>query len=197
MKMEVKVPPMGESINEATIGTILKPAGTLVAADDELIELETDKVNQILYAPIAGIISWDVKPEDVVKIGQTLGSIESSKEASPVKQSPVTSPDDAPSTSAPAAEASSLPAPSSKPAPLAEVSPIVPANSERITTPEARSSKESFIAELSTPAKQTPLISSTPKTPAETTSAIPPQALQMPASASSNIVSERVETRKK
>lgn len=51
MKIEIKVPAMGESISEAIIGTFIKPNGAFAKADDELLELETDKVNQVLYAP--------------------------------------------------------------------------------------------------------------------------------------------------
>lgn len=77
MKVEIQVPRMGESITSATIGTILKKSGEKVAMDDEILELETDKVNQLLYAPQAGVLTLNVKPEDVVKIGQTIGVIDS------------------------------------------------------------------------------------------------------------------------
>lgn len=87
MKEEVKVPPMGESISEATISAILKPAGSSVQMDEELFELATDKVNQVLYAPQAGIFTPSVKEDDVVKIGQVLGHIEvgaqATKESTP------------------------------------------------------------------------------------------------------------------
>lgn len=89
MKIEIKVPPMGESISEATIGSILKPSGSLVSADDELLELETDKVNQVLFAPQAGIVSYQVSPEQVVKIGEVIGHVDtegSDKKASPQKE---------------------------------------------------------------------------------------------------------------
>ncbi len=79
MKQEIKVPAMGESISEATIGTILKPNGSLVNADDEILELETDKVNQALYAPVTGIVQINVSQGDVVKIGQVIGSVEASE----------------------------------------------------------------------------------------------------------------------
>ncbi len=81
MKEEIKVPAMGESITEAVIGSILKPEGSQVEAEDELIELETDKVNQVLYAPASGTISWNVRPEEVVKIGQVIGSIDKAARA--------------------------------------------------------------------------------------------------------------------
>lgn len=76
MKLEIKVPAMGESISEATIGPILKKPGTQVNMDDELLELETDKVNQVLYAPQAGVFSLTGKEGDVVKIGEVVGFIE-------------------------------------------------------------------------------------------------------------------------
>jgi len=76
MKVEIKVPSMGESISEATVANIIKATGSQVAMDDEILELETDKVNQVLYAPQAGVITLSVKPEDKVKIGQVLGYVD-------------------------------------------------------------------------------------------------------------------------
>ncbi|MFI0434243.1 MAG: 2-oxoglutarate dehydrogenase complex dihydrolipoyllysine-residue succinyltransferase [Parachlamydiaceae bacterium] len=77
MKSEIKVPQMGESISEAIIGQILVEAGSFVKADTELLELETDKVNQVLYAPQAGVVTLTVKAGEIVKIGQMIGSIDS------------------------------------------------------------------------------------------------------------------------
>lgn len=76
MKKEIKVPSMGESIQEATIGQILAPTGSVVKIDGEILELETDKVNQVLYAPEGGKITLTVNSGDTVKIGQTIGTIE-------------------------------------------------------------------------------------------------------------------------
>lgn len=76
MKIDVVVPAMGESITEATIGALLKPSGSQVKIDDEIVELSTDKVNQVLYAQQAGVITWNVVVDDDVKIGQVLGSID-------------------------------------------------------------------------------------------------------------------------
>lgn len=80
MKQEIKVPPLGESISEATISAILKPSGSFVKMDEEVIELATDKVNQVLYAPQTGIFTPTVKEEDAVKIGQVVGFIEAKAE---------------------------------------------------------------------------------------------------------------------
>lgn len=76
MKQDIVVPQMGESISEATIGTILKPTGSSVNTDDEILELETDKVNQVLHAPVSGVVTLTIKPHDVVKIGQKIGFVE-------------------------------------------------------------------------------------------------------------------------
>ncbi|MBU6383787.1 MAG: 2-oxoglutarate dehydrogenase complex dihydrolipoyllysine-residue succinyltransferase [Verrucomicrobia bacterium] len=78
MKVDVKVPKMGESIVEATIGAILKPSGSYVKEGEEILEIETEKVNQVLTASASGQIALTVKPGDVVKIGQVIGSIEPS-----------------------------------------------------------------------------------------------------------------------
>ena len=84
MREEIKVPSMGESITEATIGTMLKTNGSHVSVEDELIELETEKVNQVLYAQYSGEITWNVASEETVKIGQVIGWIDTEKEG--VKQ---------------------------------------------------------------------------------------------------------------
>ncbi|MCH9690299.1 MAG: 2-oxo acid dehydrogenase subunit E2, partial [Gammaproteobacteria bacterium] len=77
MKEEIKVPTMGESITEAVVGNFLKPSGAQVQEEDELLELETEKVNQVLYAPFAGIVTWSVSEGDAVNIGDVLGTIDS------------------------------------------------------------------------------------------------------------------------
>lgn len=81
MLLDIKVPAMGESISEATIGTILKDNNTYVTAEEELIELETDKVNQVLYAQKSGVVTWKVAKNEIVKIGQVIGTIDTEKSA--------------------------------------------------------------------------------------------------------------------
>lgn len=100
MKHEIKVPSMGESISEAHVGTIIKPTGSRVAMDDEILELETDKVNQVLYAPQGGIITLRVNPEDVVKIGQVIGFVDT--ESSATAAAPIADIKETPETPAPA-----------------------------------------------------------------------------------------------
>ena len=77
MKIELKIPAVGESITEVTIGKILKPNGTIVKRDEELIEIETDKLNQVLYAPGDGLVTFFVKTGDVVKVGDVIAAVES------------------------------------------------------------------------------------------------------------------------
>ncbi|MBA2368942.1 MAG: 2-oxoglutarate dehydrogenase complex dihydrolipoyllysine-residue succinyltransferase [Candidatus Protochlamydia sp.] len=90
MKIEIKIPAMGESITQAVIGQILVPNGEIVKADAEIVELETDKVNQILFAPQAGRLSLRIKSGDTVKIGESIGFIETEVEEIDKKASPPT-----------------------------------------------------------------------------------------------------------
>lgn len=88
MKQEIRVPRMGESITEATIGNILKPSGSHVKTDEEILELETEKVNQVLYAPSEGVLQLTVQPGDKVQINQAVGHVDSEgKEAPPSPKS--------------------------------------------------------------------------------------------------------------
>jgi len=76
MTIEIKIPSMGESINEVIIGQIIAPTGTQVNADAEILEIETDKVNQALYAPQAGKVHLTVETGQTAKVGQVIGTID-------------------------------------------------------------------------------------------------------------------------
>jgi 2-oxoglutarate dehydrogenase E2 component (dihydrolipoamide succinyltransferase) len=94
MTAKIKIPSMGESITEVVIGQIFTPTGTLVKMDGEILEIETDKVNQALYAPLAGIVHLTIQPGQTVQVGQVVGTIEPSstpepKETMPEKTPPV------------------------------------------------------------------------------------------------------------
>lgn len=78
MHIEVKVPSLGESISQATISRIIKSSGSFVSQNDEILELETDKVNQVIYANESGKLNLIVKVSDEVRVGQVLGSIDTS-----------------------------------------------------------------------------------------------------------------------
>jgi 2-oxoglutarate dehydrogenase E2 component (dihydrolipoamide succinyltransferase) len=73
---EIKVPPLGESISEATIASIVKKVGSSVKTDELLIELETDKVTLEINAPCGGMVELlSVKEGDTVTVGQVIGQI--------------------------------------------------------------------------------------------------------------------------
>lgn len=76
MKVDIIVPPAGESVTEATVALVMVENQTFVNKDDELLELETDKVNQILYAPDSGILNLTVAVDAVVKPNQVIGFID-------------------------------------------------------------------------------------------------------------------------
>jgi len=76
MATEIKVPTLGESVTEATVGKWFKKAGDAVAADEPLVELETDKVTIEVPAPAAGTLDEIVVKEgETVNVGALLGSI--------------------------------------------------------------------------------------------------------------------------
>ncbi len=86
MATEIRVPTLGESVTEATIGTWYKKAGDAVAADETLLELETDKVTLEVPAPAAGTLSEIAANEgDTVEVGALLGMIAEGEGAKPAK----------------------------------------------------------------------------------------------------------------
>jgi 2-oxoglutarate dehydrogenase E2 component (dihydrolipoamide succinyltransferase) len=75
--ISIKVPPLGESIVEATVARWLKKDGDAVAAGETLVELETDKITVEVPAPKAGVLARRQANEgDVVKVDQQLGEID-------------------------------------------------------------------------------------------------------------------------
>jgi 2-oxoglutarate dehydrogenase E2 component (dihydrolipoamide succinyltransferase) len=76
MPIEIRVPTLGESVTEATIGRWFKQAGEAVAVDEPLVELETDKVTVEVPAPVNGVLaSIAAKDGQTVSVGSLLGSI--------------------------------------------------------------------------------------------------------------------------
>jgi 2-oxoglutarate dehydrogenase E2 component (dihydrolipoamide succinyltransferase) len=81
---EIRVPTLGESVTEATIGKWFKKAGDVVAVDEPLVELETDKVTIEVPAPAAGVLTdVAVKDGDTVAVGALLGAIKEGPGAVP------------------------------------------------------------------------------------------------------------------
>ena len=106
MSTEVKVPTLGESVTEATIGEWLKQPGEAVALDEPIASLETDKVAVEVPSPVAGVMGQQVAAVgDTVNVGATIATIEAGGAAT--APAPAASP-----TPAPAAKAEAVaPAP--------------------------------------------------------------------------------------
>ena len=76
MATEIRVPTLGESVTEATVGKWFKQAGEAIKADEPIVELETDKVTVEVPAPSAGTLAEiTVKEGETVEVGALLGSI--------------------------------------------------------------------------------------------------------------------------
>ena len=105
MATEVKVPVLGESITEATLGEWLKQPGDAVAADEPIASLETDKVALEVPAPQAGVMGeHKVAVGDTVEVGAVIATIEAGEpgQATPAKdaETPTDPPEKAPAATA-------------------------------------------------------------------------------------------------
>jgi 2-oxoglutarate dehydrogenase E2 component (dihydrolipoamide succinyltransferase) len=81
MATDINVPTLGESVTSATVGRWMKQAGDAVAADEPLVELETDKVTVEVTAPAAGVLSSIAAPEgSEVPVGALLATLEAGAE---------------------------------------------------------------------------------------------------------------------
>jgi 2-oxoglutarate dehydrogenase E2 component (dihydrolipoamide succinyltransferase) len=117
---EIRVPALGESVTEATIGKWFKKPGDAVAVDEPLVELETDKVTIEVPAPAAGVLSGiSVKDGETVAVGALLGEIKEGAGAAPAKAAAQPS---APAAPAPQRAPQPSPAPAS-PKPAAAKAP--------------------------------------------------------------------------
>src|SRR5437867_3765839 len=103
---DIRVPTLGESVTEATIGKWFKKPGDAVAVDEPLVELETDKVTIEVPAPAAGTLAEiAAKDGDTVAVGALLGQIKDGAAAKP---------------------AAAKPAPAAEPKPAAKAAPEPP-----------------------------------------------------------------------
>ncbi|QYM71849.1 2-oxoglutarate dehydrogenase complex dihydrolipoyllysine-residue succinyltransferase [Pseudochrobactrum sp. Wa41.01b-1] len=114
MATEIRVPTLGESVTEATIGKWLKKVGDAIVADEPLVELETDKVSIEVPAPVSGVLTEITAQEgDNVGLDALLGQIDASGAAAAPAAKPAAAPAPAAApvaAAAPAATASSMPA---------------------------------------------------------------------------------------
>jgi 2-oxoglutarate dehydrogenase E2 component (dihydrolipoamide succinyltransferase) len=126
---EIRVPTLGESVTEATIGRWFKKAGEPVAADEPLVELETDKVTIEVPAPAAGVLSEiAAKDGETVAVGALLGQIKEGAGAVPSKSTPAPTgrPDQKTATTAPINAAEEEPRPRTEPKPPSPDMPVSP-----------------------------------------------------------------------
>jgi len=125
MATEIRVPTLGESVSEATVGTWFKKVGDAVKADEPILELETDKVTIEVPAPASGTLSEIVaQAGETVGLGALLGQIAAgaAAAAAPAAAAPAAAPAaPAPTPAAPvaAAAASAASVSSMPPAPAA------------------------------------------------------------------------------
>lgn len=109
MAVEVRVPTLGESIVEATVGKWLKRVGEAVAAGETIVDLETDKVNIEVAADQAGVLEQILKAEGAnVAVGDVIGTIGTGVAAAPSGATVATS--SAPAVPVPALAERDLPA---------------------------------------------------------------------------------------
>ena len=102
MKLEIKVPAVGESITEAVIGSWTKKSGEFVKMNEVILLIDTDKASVEVIAEKDGVLTINAQAGDTVKIGATVGSIDT--DAKPTASA--AAPAQAAAPSAPAAGAS-------------------------------------------------------------------------------------------
>jgi 2-oxoglutarate dehydrogenase E2 component (dihydrolipoamide succinyltransferase) len=106
MATEIKVPTLGESVTTATVARWMKHEGDTVAADEPLVELETDKVTVEVNAPAAGVLGSISAPEGAeVEVGGLLAMLEGAGAARPAAAAPAARPQAPTAASAPPATA--------------------------------------------------------------------------------------------
>ncbi len=129
----IKVPPLGESIVEATVSRWLKQEGDSVASGDTLVELETDKITVEVPALEAGVLAVKHRREgDVVAVGESLGEIGAGRGSAPAAP-PATAP--APASQMPVTPVES---PMTPPAAATAAAPAVGADDALRASPAAR-----------------------------------------------------------
>lgn len=165
---QIVVPTLGESVSEATVAQWLKKEGDAVAADEPIVELETDKVTLEVNAPAAGtLVSISVKPGESVKVGALLGEIGAGSAANDTKK-PEAVKAAAPAP-APAPAAAVAAAPAAAPEKLApavrkmvddnNLNPAAIAGTGR----DGRLTKEDVIRHVSAPTPQTTAVPAAPR----------------------------------
>lgn len=142
MKVEVKIPSVGESITSGVLSIWHKKDGEQVAADELLFTLETDKVSQEVNAPAAGVVSTKVAEGTEVKIGQLVAEIDPAATGA------------APATPPPAPAAAPVAAPTPAPVVAAPKSSPAPTPTPVLATPAPTSSDSRAVRKKMTPLRR-------------------------------------------
>ncbi len=130
MATEIVVPALGESVTTATVARWMKQLGETIAADEPLVELETDKVTVEVNAPSAGVLSSISVPEGTeVEVGSVLGMLDGATAGSAAKAN------SGPATPAPAAAAEPRPAANPPAGILAPPRPLGPVSRPAASEP--------------------------------------------------------------
>ena len=143
---DIRVPTLGESVTEATIGKWFKKPGDAVAVDEPLVELETDKVTIEVPAPAAGVLAEIAAQNgETVAVGALLGQIKEGAGAAPGKATPAPVGAGAEQAKPRAAAAAAPPAPSVR---RLEAESGVPAATVAGTGKEGRVTKGDMLAAI-------------------------------------------------
>ena len=191
----IKVPPLGESIVEATISRWLKNEGDPVAAGDTLVELETDKITVEVPALEAGVLTKRLKGEgDVVNVGDELGEITAGAGAAAAPAAAVPAPVAAPvAAAAPTTDANVKVSPAAaRLATEAGINPAAVAGTGR----GGVVSKPDVVAAIAAPASAAPA-SATPAKVAPTAAAAAPATPAAVAPSGTRETREKMTTRRK
>jgi 2-oxoglutarate dehydrogenase E2 component (dihydrolipoamide succinyltransferase) len=197
----IKVPPLGESIVEATVSRWLKKEGDAVAVGDSLVELETDKITVEVPALEAGVLTARSRGEgDVVAVGDVLGELAAGAAAAAAPAAVASAPAAPAAAAAPAAPAASASAPVAD----AKVSPAA----QRLATeagidPAAVAgtgrggvvAKADVMGAMAAPAA--PVVPAAPAAPASRPAAPPPAASVPAVAAGARETREKMSTRRK
>lgn len=105
MAVEIRVPPLGESVVEATVGRWTKKEGDRVEKDEILVELETDKITVEVAAQAAGVLESIAKAEgDTVSVNELLGSLGAADGATPADETATAPSEQKPEAAQPASD---------------------------------------------------------------------------------------------
>jgi 2-oxoglutarate dehydrogenase E2 component (dihydrolipoamide succinyltransferase) len=152
MATEVKVPVLGESITEATLGEWLKQPGDKVALDEPVASLETDKVSVEVGAPTAGVMgAHAVQVGDTVQVGAMIATIDAGDGAA-AAPTPPAAPAATAGQQAPAAPTGDAPAALSPSVRRAVLEHGVDPSTVKGTGKDGRITKEDVVAAAATPA---------------------------------------------